>query len=458
MTEEVKHSVVDISVNPNYTTAFLSFSRPENGGRDITVETIADALEARNISYGILEDDIRDAVENKKYDENICAARWDPPEDGVDGEIKYFYRIDQNIAPVENEHGIVDYKNLGLVRNITAGTPIAEISMPTEGTPGRDIMGRVVLQKKGTPAKYSLGKGVSLVNEGTQIIAAVDGNLSYRNGAFNVDETLVINGDVDTSTGNIDFIGSVSIKGNVFEGFRITSKKDISVLGTANNSELTADGNITVKIGIINSKVNCQGDVKLGFCENSVIKCEGNVTSDSFIGGEVFSGKSIIASGKGVIMGGKFTALDNIEASVIGSENYTKTELTLGNNAVLMEEREMLDKQIKDYTDKLDQLGKIVNTLTEISKTAKLPPEREQMKNEALRSRLKIQSEIKKSKVRIDEINEALELTQNLSVSVKRMIYPGVKLRINSSTLLVNATENRCRATVDKGEICFKPL
>ncbi len=458
MADEVIHSIIDISVNPNRTTAFLSFSRPENGGIDVSLDKVMKALSDKNVSYGILEEDIKEAVEQRKYDENICAARWDAPEDGIDGKITYYYKTDQCIAPVENEHGVVDYKNLGLVRNITAGTPIAEISLPTEGKPGKDIMGMVVHQKLGVPANIKVGNGTSLINDGKQLIASVDGNLVYKNGSFCVDETLLVNGDVDVSTGNIDFIGCVTIRGSVFEGFRVTSKKDISILGSVNGAELSADGNISVKIGIINSKVNCLGSVKLGFCENSKVRCDGNIESASFVGGEIFAGGDLIASGKGVIMGGKYTALNNVEASVIGSDKYVKTEITLGNNAVLMEEREMLDKQIKEMDDKADQLGKILTTLAEIAKAGKLSPEREQLKVEAVRSRLKIQSEIKKSKLRISEIDEALELTQNLSVSIKRMIYPGVLLRINSCTLAVKSVENRCRATVDKGDITFKPL
>ncbi len=157
-------------------------------------------------------------------------------------------------------------------------------------------------------------------------------------------------------------------------------------------------------------------------------------------------------------MGGKYTALDGIEASVIGSEKYAKTLITLGNNAVLSEERDKLEKQIAELEDKADQLGKMLVTLNELSKKTKLSPEREQLKTEALRNRLKMQSEVKKSKVRISEIDDTLQLTQNLSIACKRIIYPGVTLRINACVLQVNAATNHARATVENGEIVFKPL
>ena len=458
MADEIIHSVVELSINPNHSTAFVSFTRPENGGIDISVDKIMNALYENYISYGILEDDIEEAVEQKRYGENICVAKWDPPVDGVDGSIKFFYKIDSNLAPVENEHGVVDYKNLGVVRNITAGTTIAAITLPTEGTPGKDITGKEVPQKKGIAVTVNVGKGTSLINDGKEIIAAVDGNLVYKNGAFNVDETLVIDGDVDVSSGNIDFIGSVTVKGSVFEGFRVTSKRNININGTVSGAEIIADGDISIKIGAINSSLESKGNIKLGFCENCKIHAVGNIESASFVGGEVFSEQKILATGKGVMMGGKYTALDGIEASVIGSEKYVKTEITLGNNAVLNKERAELEKEIESMEDKADQLGKILVTLAELAKKAKLPPEREQLKTEALRNRLKLQSQVKKYKVRISEIDEQLKLMQNLSVGCKRMFYPGVTLRINNCILQVNAATNHARATVDGGEIVFRPL
>ena len=458
MAGEVVHSLVELSVNPNYSTAFVSFTRPENGGIDITVDKIMTALDEKNVNYGILEDDIRQAVEEKRYDENICVAKWDAPVDGVDGTIKYFYNTDAHLAPVENENGEVDYKNLGVVRNITAGTPIASITLPTEGSPGKDIMGRVIQQKKGIAVNVKAGKGTSLVNDGQELIASIDGNLVYRDGAFNVDETLVINGDVEVATGNIDFIGAVNIKGSVFEGFRVTSKRSITINGSVNNAEVIADGDVSIKIGAINSKIYSKGNIKLGFCENCKIHADGNIESVSFVGGEVFAGEKMLATGKGVIVGGKYTALDGMEGSVIGSENYTKTEITLGNNAVLNKEKADLEKEIDTMNDQADQLGKMLVTLSEQAKKSKLSPEREQLKGQMLRNRIKLQSEVKKSKARIAEIEEELKQMQNLSVGAKRMFYPGVTLRINNCILQVNAVTNHARATVDGGEIVFRPL
>ncbi|MGN1120299.1 MAG: FapA family protein [Oscillospiraceae bacterium] len=452
------HAAVEISVDPNYTTAFMSLSAPSGGGLEMTFDKAMRALDEKKISFGIDEEAVRDMVDNKRYDENICVARWAAPVDGADGVITYKFNMDSVARPVEDENGVVDYKNLGLVRNITSGTVIATITMPTEGTPGRDITGRTVGQRKGVPARYTVGKGTALVNNESEIIAAVDGNLVYNNGAFCVEEELIIKEDVDVSSGNIDFIGNVVIRGSVFEGFKVTSKKNITVNGSVNGAELSAQGDITVKLGVVNSVINAKGSVKAGFCENSKITADKNVESASFVGGEVFAGGNISATGKGVMVGGKYTALDNIEAGTVGSDNYTRTLITLGNNAVLSEERDTLQRSIAEMEGKIDQLGKILDTLTELAKKSKLSPEREQLKAEAVRNRLKMQMEIKKNTQRIEQINQTLLVNQTLSISVRKAFYPGVTLRINDCVLAVNVENSRCRATIENAEIVFKPF
>lgn len=456
---KIIHANADISVDPNCTTAFMTITAPENGGLEITAQKVYAAIQAKGVKFGLLEQDIIEAVEHKKYGENICIARWKPPVDGVDGRVEYFFHRETAFKPVEDENGNVDYKNLGLVRNVYRGTPIAKITLPTDGEPGMDIMGKAVHQRKGVPASVKVGKGTELVKEGTEIVASVDGNLTYSNGAFNIEESLLIRGDVDVASGNIDFIGDIVIRGNVMEGFAVTSKKNVTIHGTVTNGTVTADGNITVKLGCINSTLTSnKGSIKMDFCENSKISAAGSVESNSFVGGEVFAGTAINAAGKGVMVGGKYTALQNITASVIGSESYAKTLVTLGNNAVLSEEMDGHKRKIAEMADKVDQLGKILTTLTEMAKAGKLSPEREKMKVDAMRSRFQFQGEIKRLEARIKEIETTLQRKQNLSISCKKAFYPGVSLRINSYVLQVTTMTPHSRATIGDGDIVMVPL
>lgn len=76
----------------------------------------------------MIESAVSEAVEQRRYGENVCVARWKPPVNGVDGTIEYYFKKESTFKPIEDENGNVDYKNLGLVRNIYHGTPIAKIT------------------------------------------------------------------------------------------------------------------------------------------------------------------------------------------------------------------------------------------------------------------------------------------------------------------------------------------
>lgn len=459
MTEagSIVHATAEVSLDPNKTAAFLTMNAPERGGMDITYEKVMKAISAAGVTCGIKEDDIRKAVEQKRYGENILAARWTAPVDGNDGVITWHFNKDAVIAPQADEAGNVDYKNLGIVQNILKGTVIATITPPTQGTPGKDITGKTVMQHVGTPASINVGNGTALANNDLELVAVTDGNLRFVRGSFVVEEELVIQGDVDNAVGNLDFIGNIIIRGNVMEGFTLHSKKNITINGTVTGAKVIAEGDLTIRLGAINADISGE-NIKLGFCENTKAHAEGNIEAASFVGGEVFAGKFIQTNGKGIMVGGKYTALEGIEAGTIGSDNYIKTLITVGNNAVLSEERDNHKHTIEELTDKIDQLGKIISILTEMAKKAKLPPEREQMKLDAMKSKFQMTGEIKRLETRIAEIDHTLELHQNLSVSASREFYPGTTLRINSCIFQFNAMYARSRAVIDGGEIVIKPL
>ena len=61
---------------------------------------------------------------------------------------------------------------------------------------------------------------------------------------------LEIKGDVGPATGNIDFVGSVLIRGRIKSGFRVVAKGDVQVERTLEDAEIKAGGNIILQRGI----------------------------------------------------------------------------------------------------------------------------------------------------------------------------------------------------------------
>lgn len=453
-------SVVYVTITSNSSEVYVTVEPPENGGKEVTFEAIMQELNNYKVCYGLNLDEIKRIAENRLYNERTLVAEWTPAVNGVDGTITYHFEKQVKIAPVEDEHGFVDYKNLGLIRTVHKGDVIADITHPTEGEPGTDVKGQPLRQIPGKKASFTLGTNTELNEDETQIVASSDGNINFKGGAFVVDQVVTIAGDVDASVGNINFVGDVIVKGEVMEGFKIASKGNIVVSGNVNGATLECDGDIIIKKGCINSKIIAHGSVTINFCEHSNIRCDGDLISSNFVICDVYCGNLSVKGTHGGLMGGSYTSLTSVEIPNIGTKNYTPTVLTVGDNALLSEEKTGLIAEMDKIKKTLDDLVLVINFLNEKKKELHtLPEDKEQMLGNACRQKIVMGMDIKKIQKRIDEIDTSLSNKQFLSIGCKGYMYPGVKIIINDQVFKAEAEYVRTRVSLDEdGIIHSAPL
>ena len=443
---------VIITVPPNFSAAYMSIYPPQNGGREITFDSVMSALGAKGVKYNINESLIRSLVENKDFDKEIKAAEADMPVDGKNGTITYKYDKEQIIAPQEDENGFVDYKNLGLIRNIRENEIIAEITPPEEGKNGRDVRGVEMKAAPGKPAPYTLGRGTRLSEDGLTIVAAIDGHVCYRDKAFCVEPVVTINGDVDASVGNIDFLGDVVIKGEVLEGFSVTAGKNITIGGNATGAKIKAGGAITIKKGAINSKLTAHGNISCQFCEYSDISTDSDLNIQNFVICTVYCGGNLTSKG---VNGGKYTVLGNTEVTYLGTKNYAPTEVTAGDNAMLSAEKNDCLKKISELESTIERCNQISEFLTAKRKELKkLPEDKEELLGSAIKTKFASQNEIKQIRKRIMSIDESLSEVQHCFVAVKGIAYPGSKVVINEAVKKFEGETPRVKIFLDdNGEL-----
>ncbi len=453
--------VVEVSIARNGSEAYVTVEPPINGGAEVNFGNIMEMLKKNGVVYGINEDIVKRIANEKRYGERTSVARWTPAVDGVDGTVTYRFEQQIKIAPVEDEKGFVDYKDLGLIRTVHKGDVVADITLPTEGVPGTDVKGKILKQRIGKKASYSVGTNTELTDDGKQIKCSCDGNINFRNGAFCVDQVVTISGNVDSSVGNIKFVGDVIVKGEVLEGFTISSNSNIIVSGNVNGATLEADGDVIIKKGCINSKVTAHGSVTANFCEHSTIECDGDLTSTSFVICDVYCGGELSTKGNtGGLLGGKYTCLNGIEASNIGTKSYTPTLLTVGDNALLAQEKDTVLKQIEKSSGELEKITLVINFLNDKKKELhSLPEDKEVILGNACRQKVLLGVEISKLKKRVEEIDLSLANRQYLSIGCKGYMYPGVKIVINDAVFKVESEYVRTRVALSEdGMIHALPL
>ena len=433
---------INLEVDDKFMNARLSIQPAKNGGKEVTEAAVREAIALNGIRYNIDEEALKTAFTTGGL--SVLLAKGEPPVDGKNGYLVYHFERKSGAQMKADEFGNVDFRDLGLIQNIEKDTVIADIFPETTGSPGRDIRGIELPQYPGKPAKLAVGNGVALSEDGKHLMAAVQGNLRWNKDHFVVDKELVV-GDIDLSVGNIDFIGDITIKGNVNEGFIVRSGGNISIAGNVTGATIEADGNITAKLGFVSSKITAGGDITVSFGENSEIHADGSIKAQSFVGCTVVcNGPMTVQGGKSVIVGGKYTCLSDIEVNYIGSDSYVRTLIVLGNVAVLAEELQELKNNLKNYENQLTQLDMVVTTLQQQKKIAPLTPERDEMLKRSIKAKFSHMGLIKETNERIADIEHEIENNNDLCVKVKRAAFPGVTVRINNAQLVVATKSGAC--------------
>ena len=136
------------------------------------------------------------------------------------GKIKDFFPRRKEVKFASKKMGSIDFKSTNYIHNVKAGEVVCRLTPPEPPEDGVDIFGNTVYGKAGIMPPIPQGKNVIYNEEKDKLITACEGNLSFRAAVSMWKKILNISGNVDNSVGNIDFTGSVSIKGDVLEDSR----------------------------------------------------------------------------------------------------------------------------------------------------------------------------------------------------------------------------------------------
>ncbi|MGO4375892.1 FapA family protein, partial [Paenibacillus sp. MCAF20] len=225
-----------------------------------------------------------------------------------------------------------------------------------------------------------------------------------------------VNGDVDYRVGNIDFVGTVVIRGNVLNGFRINAAGDIRVIGGVEGAELDSEGSIEITGGILGGN---KGHVKAGrnvrssfIQEANVIAGEDILVSQSIMHSSIRAGKSIVCSGaKGLIVGGIVQAGDLVRARTVGNTMSTATAIEVGVKPEFRYELQELRTRLKQSVESLDKTDKALTILDQLAAAGQLSEEKMALRVKLSVTKRQTKVEVEETRMRILEIERSLEDT-----------------------------------------------
>lgn len=454
--------VLSVTSNDDKTVAYLQFLKKEDNF-SCTTDTLLHFLQSEGLKFGIQEDIVRRFAENPKeyFFSKTPIAMGQEPVHGQDGWIRYAFSMDDDNRhkPVETDDGKVDLKDVTKLNNIRKGQIIAELVPPVPGSPGTAVTGEQIPCKSGKEARFKIGKNVVLNPEQTAMYAAIDGLVTRTDkGKLNVFPVYEINGDVDYSTGNIDFVGTVVVRGNVLTGFKITAAGDIRVVGGVEGAELYADGSIEISGGIIGYNkglVKAGHDVKSSFIQDGNVQAGDDVVvSQSIMHSNIRAGRDVLCHGaKGLIVGGNIQAGERVIARIIGNPMSTTTAIEVGVLPELRNELQELRQQVKEQIANMDKTEKALTLLDQLASMGKLTPDKVAMRSKLSMTKKSHIEELNLMKERMLTIEKALEDTGKARVDVLKMIYGGSKIVIGRYTKYIKEPISRMSFYFSEGDI-----
>jgi len=452
---------ITISISDDKLSAFLLINQLEE---DIilSIGQLEEQLKAHQIIHGLNHPMIAQVAASpiSYIGQKLEIAKGTVPQQGQDGYIQHMYDLDnEEKKPLELEDGRVNYKEVISLRNVKKGQLIAQRFLATEGAPGKAVTGEPLFPKAGKEARFKLGKNVITDANQMGLYSVMDGMVVKTDrDKINVFPIYEVNGDVDYNIGNIDFIGTVVIRGNVLPGFKIRASGDIRVTGGVEAAELEAEGSIEINAGIVGQNkalVKAGHNLKSSFIQDAVVEAGNELTvSQSIMHSTIRAGKAVNCVGaKGLIVGGTIQAGERVTARTIGNSMSTATVIEVGVLPELRNELIQLRGQLKVLMENLDKTEKALTLLDQLAAAGQLGPDRVAMRiklNHTKKQSLEEQNVIKD---RILEIEKSLEDSEKSKVEVISTIYGGAKIVIGRYTKFIKDASNRMTFRLIEGDI-----
>ncbi|NSW89858.1 MAG: DUF342 domain-containing protein [Firmicutes bacterium] len=450
-----------VNISPDKMKAFITIS-PSSDNKIPSLNELLNILKEKGVVYGINESLLNVILNQKIFNQEIMIAEGIYPIDGTDGRLEFYFNIKKDRKPIILEDGRVDFRNLGLIENVKKGQKLCSLIPPLPGKDGKTVTGEIVNYREGKPAKLPIGKNVEIAKESDLLVASIDGQVSYTNGKINVYPYYEVQGDVDNSTGNINFVGNITIRGSVLSGFKVEAGGDIEIWGVVEGATVKAGGDIIIKRGVQgNNKalIISEGDIVARYIEHGNVEAKNDIKAEAIMHSNIKCGGKLELSGrKGLLVGGSIKVGKEINAKVIGSHLAIATEVEVGVAPALRETHKALKQEINKLENDLKKTEQIINILLKLGESNMLTQDKNELLERSLKTKQLYYSRISQLTNELEVVDEQLNKEASGKVKCYGVIYPGTRITIGPAILLVKEDLHYCTLYRDGMDIKVVPL
>lgn len=448
---------VKVNISPDNMLVTMKVFAPFIGGPVMNAEELTRELSTRGIIFGVDQKAIADFVQNRRYCTEIEVAHGKPCVQGTDASIEYFFNTDPKVRPTLNDDGSVDFFHLNTLNHCKKGDMLAKLTPAVPGELGMNVKGERIKPRDIRNAILKYGHNIILSEDKTIIWSDVDGHVTFAEGKVFVSNVLEVE-NVDTSTGNIEYDGSVRVNGNITENFSVKAAGNIEVRGVVEGAYVEAGQDIIIvrgMNGMHKGVLKAGGNIVSKFLENATATANGYIDCESILHSEVSAGTDIHVTGrKGFISGGRVSATNSISVRNLGSNMGADTIVEVGadmaqkkTRVALEKEMQEINKQLKTINPVLDGAKQKLQSGIKMTQDQILQIQKLAVTSKTLTARL---SEIM---TQLDSYASDEDDNTKGQVIVTGDVFPGTKICIGDVSMTVKTAMKYCRFIKEKGDV-----
>ena len=429
-------------------SAWVLILPPIGEGANINSDMLEQALAKQKVTFGLDTDLLSDIPSlPNRYFHLFLIAQGLPPVRGKDGNVVELFPRVVTQELTADEFDRVDYTSLNFIRNVNKGDTICRIFPPTLGTPGRTVADRELTAVDGKKATIPMGRNTEVTEDGSELIASMTGHVEFNGRGFQVKPVLDIQGNVDYSTGNINFLGDVHVHGDVCSGFTVRAVGNITIDGVVESCTIEAGSDLIMVKGALGNNqaiIRSQRNIYTKYLESTSVCARGDLQAECIVNCDIYcDGSVVVRAGQGIIKGGNISAGKEVSATTVGAMSEILTNITLGGKPCENFERGMLLQELEQLEEELAKTDRQPNSPLKLSTMSKL-----RMKIAVAKNKI---AQIDKDREKTPEDNP--DEQQPKSRLVCSLAHPGTQITIKGVTKRLTFETHMCNARLRDGEI-----
>ncbi len=368
--EEAENVIQSMSVQTHVdknVTVFISKDEMEacievnlNQEVSISAREIEAILKKHGVCQGILRDQVEEIADKKLYRRTIVIAIGKDAQKGEDGWYEFFFNTNPTRKPRELPDGSVDFRTIEWYEMVEEGQKIAYYHPAQFGRPGYTVTGKFLKSGKGKEKLVLTGKNFEVLPDKKTYIASISGKIDMIGDNRVEISRACIYEEVNMATGNVNFDGSVYVKGNVSKGSAIYATENVVIAGYVEGAVIQCGGDVCLRQGVNGAGIGvieAKGSVMGQFFESIRVIAGGDMSAYYCLNCEIWTEGSLSIFGRrGMLAGGSIRAARGITAYTVGNKAKIATVLNVGVDSKILNEMWQLEGKIEGVNKELSIL------------------------------------------------------------------------------------------------------